>query len=268
MAGMSTLAGSLPRPARISFHSVLWPKEHGSWSLALEPIVLGLLIAPSWSGAWFGLAAFAVFLARRPLRAGVAETKPDRRTAAWQALAACAAVAFCAAVIAFRSARAETFGWLMPSVVGGAVFLAFDLRRDGREQIAEVAGAFAFACLTAVLVSLGNRPGVVAAAAGAVMLARSVPTVLVVREFLRERKSRSASSPLALFLALAAAAVVAALHRRGEAPLVAVGLGGLLAARAAVLFFARPAVRASTLGMFEVVLGIVFVVGCGLAWPN
>ena len=33
------------------------PKEHGSWSLALEPVAFGLLVAPSAAGAALALAA-------------------------------------------------------------------------------------------------------------------------------------------------------------------------------------------------------------------
>jgi hypothetical protein len=44
------------------------PKEHGSWSLAIEPVVFGLIAAPSVAGGWFGLAVLAAFFARRPVR--------------------------------------------------------------------------------------------------------------------------------------------------------------------------------------------------------
>ena len=37
------------------------PNEHGSWSLALEPLALGLLVAPSAAGAALGLAAACGF---------------------------------------------------------------------------------------------------------------------------------------------------------------------------------------------------------------
>ncbi|MCB0972737.1 MAG: YwiC-like family protein, partial [Acidimicrobiales bacterium] len=44
------------------------PTEHGGWGLTLEPVVLGLLVAPSIAGTCIGLAAIVAFLARTPLR--------------------------------------------------------------------------------------------------------------------------------------------------------------------------------------------------------
>src|ERR1017187_2204793 len=44
------------------------PKEHGSWSLALEPVAFGLLVAPSASGAGLALAAVSGFFLRRPMK--------------------------------------------------------------------------------------------------------------------------------------------------------------------------------------------------------
>ncbi|HRO23471.1 MAG TPA: YwiC-like family protein, partial [Promineifilum sp.] len=42
----------------VSFKSVALPAEHGSWSLVSEPIVLGMLVAPTWAGLALVIAAF------------------------------------------------------------------------------------------------------------------------------------------------------------------------------------------------------------------
>src|SRR6516162_7239992 len=55
------------------------PKEHGSWSLALEPVALGLFVAPSAGGGALAVAAMAGFLMRRPLKLGVAAKTDPRR---------------------------------------------------------------------------------------------------------------------------------------------------------------------------------------------
>jgi hypothetical protein len=47
---------------------LILPKEHGSWSLALEPLALGLLAAPSLAGGPLAIAAIAGFFLRRPLK--------------------------------------------------------------------------------------------------------------------------------------------------------------------------------------------------------
>ena len=75
------------------WREIVWPREHGSWSLALEPLALGLLVAPSLAGTWFALAVLAGFLARRPLKMAVKDAKPERRAAARGLLAVCGIVA-------------------------------------------------------------------------------------------------------------------------------------------------------------------------------
>jgi hypothetical protein len=47
---------------------VALPSEHGGWSLTLEPVALGLLVAPSWPGLALGAAALVAFVARTPLK--------------------------------------------------------------------------------------------------------------------------------------------------------------------------------------------------------
>ena len=58
---------------------LVWPKEHGSWSLALEPVALGLIAAPSLGGIALGMAVMAGFFARRPLKIAVGDRNPARR---------------------------------------------------------------------------------------------------------------------------------------------------------------------------------------------
>jgi hypothetical protein len=52
---------------RSPWRAVVIPSEHGGWGLTLEPVVLGLLVAPSIAGLAIGVAAFLAFLVRTPL---------------------------------------------------------------------------------------------------------------------------------------------------------------------------------------------------------
>lgn len=56
-----------PSRARLRF---LLPREHGGWAFLLLPLTAGLLVRPSWTGAWVAGGALAIFLARGPLQAG------------------------------------------------------------------------------------------------------------------------------------------------------------------------------------------------------
>ncbi len=262
------------RPFPATAPSSVWrdlvmPKEHGSWSLAFEPVALGLLAAPTPAGAMFAVAVAAGFFARRPLGIAWREQKAERRAAAWTAVLVCGAVAALFTAGAVALGGVAWLGWLAPAALLGAVFLGFDLRRAGREEAAEVAGSAAFACLPAAFGALAGWPAAVSLALAAVMLGRAVPTVLCVRAMLRGAKTGEHRPGMALATAALALAAGVWLAAGGYAPWSAAALLGVLAVRAgAWLVFPRPALRARTLGMIEAVLGVAFVLVAGLGWNS
>ena len=75
------------------------PPEHGCWGLLLEPIVIGLVAAPSRAGALIALAATGVFLSRQPLKVLLNDVAAGRR-AARTYTAALLAVSYLAAAAA------------------------------------------------------------------------------------------------------------------------------------------------------------------------
>src|SRR5437868_2650234 len=48
--------------------SVALPVEHGSWGFLLEPLVAGILLAPSIASPWITMLVVGGFLLRQPLR--------------------------------------------------------------------------------------------------------------------------------------------------------------------------------------------------------
>lgn len=44
------------------WRSVAVPSEHGGWGLTFEPVLLGLIVAPSWAGVAIGVAAIVAIL--------------------------------------------------------------------------------------------------------------------------------------------------------------------------------------------------------------
>src|SRR5215212_8962980 len=83
---------TIPLPARtVSLRPLALPAEHGGWGFLFEPMLLGLLVAPSWSGALVGAAALFAFLARHPLKLALQDVMRGRsypRTRYCRALAA------------------------------------------------------------------------------------------------------------------------------------------------------------------------------------
>lgn len=249
-----------------AFHLVL-PKEHGSWSLAFEPVALGLLTAPSKAGIPLAFAAGAGFFLRRPLRL-LLQTRPDPR----RPLAA-----FCAGSLillaGFGLALAARLGgvaqlWpLIPAAFAGAIFVWFDARNENRAGAVEIAGATSFALLPAAFASLAGWRMESSLALAAVMLARSVPTVMLVRTLLRRAKGRTTTKAPVLLATMIATGILFWLAGLSLAPWMTVAMSFLLLARAIWCLSAdRPRLTARQLGYMELILGVVVVLTAAVAW--
>lgn len=255
--------------SRAAGRSIFLPKEHGSWSLALEPLALGLLVAPSWAGGALAGAVLAGFFARRPVKSAFDPLPSSRRLEAretvvmWSALAVVGL--FEAGVLAGWTAL-----WpLLLAVPFGGLFVWFDGRNSSRAVLAELAGSAAFAFVPAAVATLAGRPAEVALGLAALAAARSLPAILAVRTCLRAAKGESAGGTPALIVSLLAFGGVAALVVSGLAPMIAGVLGGLFLLR--TLWLAgpwRPAWPARRLGMVEAVSGVLYVALIAANWPS
>jgi len=265
--GMDIAMPTTPPVSVSLWRDTVAPKEHGSWSLAFEPIVLALAVAPSWPGALFGAALAAGFFARRPLRIALRERDGARRLVAWRALAGCSAIAVTCLGGAVAIAGTAWLAWLLPMAIAGGIFTYCDLHGAGREEVAEIAGAGAFALAPAAFAALAGWAPPAALALAAVMLGRAVPSVMCVRAFLRAAKTGVRRDAPALLSAIGAVAVVAVFFDRELAPFAAVVAMVIFAVRAlALLTLVRPAWRARSVGMLEGGLGLVFIICVAGAW--
>ncbi len=272
---MSTPTPSLAAP-NTSFRSLVMPREHGSWSLAFEPVALGLLVVPSGAGGWLALAVIAGFFTRRPLKLALTLPATDaRRAAAWCwtllfALTAAAALAASSSLGMWRNTPHSSFVSLWPLLLAapfGAAFLWFDLRGEMREAEAELAGSTAFALVPATFATLAGWNAGPALALAVLMLARSMPTVLTVRTYVRSAKGKSASVWPALIAATAFCIVVFALAALHYLPLLACAFVALLAVRSALFLSPlAPAWSAKRIGMLEAVLGLTYLAGLAAAY--
>jgi hypothetical protein len=254
-------------PPLSTWRELVVPREHGSWSLALEPLAFGLIIAPSVAGGWLAVAVMAAFFARRPLRIAWNETRPARRQDAFVSLVACGLISLLAAGAAITVGGVGPMGWLVPSMVAGGCFLAYDLRNGGREEAAEIAGAAAFAMLPMALAAFEGATPAVATSIGVVMCARAVPAVMGVRAALRAAKTGIRRPTPALTATIVALVMTAALVRMELAPATALAAVALLTLRTgALLVYPRIPLRARTIGMIEALLGVAFVIAVGIAW--
>ena len=130
----------------------LLPAEHGSWFMLGFPLVLGLLLRPTWAGLFLGVAALAVFLARPPLR----RVMSGQRAAQLRALLLFTGLAALLGLGALRLAGPQ---FLIPlACLTPFVFLALwaDQQRAVRSLGVELVAQGAFAGLAATMLVAGG----------------------------------------------------------------------------------------------------------------
>lgn len=258
-------ASPAPPPAP-PLHRVVLPAEHGGWAFLGEPLLLGLLVAPSWAGACVAIAAIAGFLARQPLRLFMGDRRRGRRyprtVLAERAFAALAVLAALALVAAVLLARGPVLLALAVAAPLAAVALALDLGLRSREAAAETLAALALGGSAAAVALADGRAVPFAFALWGLLALRALPTIAYVRARLRLDRGERANVALALALHLAAVVTAPlALFAGSFAPAPLAWAVGLLAARAAFgLSPWRPRWRTVWLGVSEVVVGVAFVV--------
>lgn len=257
-----------PVRAAVCRSSVFLPKEHGSWSLALEPILLGLLVAPSGSGVALAVAAIAGFFARRPFKATLGRSSPQRRGA----LPAAILLGFCTCVGLGEAAVLAGAPRLWPLLLAapfGGLFVYFDAQGESREAAAELAGSMAFALLPAAFATLAGWSVPAALALASLTLVRCVPTILTVRTYLRRRKGRPASARLPVLTAVAGLALVVMLAALQQVPWLAVaGALILLARTVGLLSPGAPQWSAKRIGLTEALMGIGYVALAAFAYSG
>jgi hypothetical protein len=245
---------------------LLLPKEHGSWSLALEPLALGLVAAPSAAGGALGAAVLAVFVLRRPLKLLLGGTDPRRSLAFLCAVVLGAVALSCLLLAATLVAPAQLWPLLL-AVPPGTAFVWFESRGESRAAAAELAGAIAFSVIPAACATLAGWTPAAALALAGVMAGRFVPTVMTIRAYLRRNKGQAVSAGPPLAASTAAVIVAVLLARAGQAPWMATAVMVVLLVRACVLLGPfQPRVAASRVGVSESVLGGVLVIVLALIW--
>jgi hypothetical protein len=245
-----------------SLRAVALPTEHGGWGFTLEPVILGLAVAPSWAGAGLAALALAVFLARRPWRLLIEDRRGRRwlpRTAtAARVLAVAAATA--AAGLALAGLRGDPrFWWAGAAALpAAAAQIGADLTRRNRAFLAEAAGALAMgAAAPAIALAAGWEAGP-AFALWAVIAGRALPSILLVRAQIRRSRDQAARPAATHAAHGAAAATLGALAAAGALPWAAAGtVAGLWAW--AGLSLSRPPVPARALGWTQMAAGLLVV---------
>jgi hypothetical protein len=246
----------------ISWKSVALPAEHGGWGFLVEPLVLGMALAPSRAGLCLVGAAVAAFLARHPLRLAFTDrrkgTRYPRTALAERFVVGYGVVALALVGAAVALARAPFWPALVVAAPPALVALWFDARGRSREALPEAAGAVALGGSVSAMALAGGGPPGPAFGAWALLALRAIPAVLYVRARLRLDRERPAGTKTTLLCHVAAVVAAAALAAAGWGPRLGVLALVLLLLRAAFgLSPRRPRLRPQALGFREMGWGLV-----------
>jgi hypothetical protein len=253
------------RPQQVRWRTVALPVEHGGWGLALEPVVLGLCVAPTMPGAFLALATVAAFLTRHPLKLAVGDRRRGRRfprtPVAERFALAYASVALVAFLLALTTAPRI---FLLPLAVAApcaVIQLVYDALGRSRALLPELSGATALAAVPASIALAAGWLLAPAFALWAVLAAtRVVPSILYVRTRLRKNHGKPSSVAPALSIHLLGCALALVLAQFGLIPLPAIAAAILLLLRAAfALSPLCPQVTAKQIGFSEIAFGLITI---------
>jgi hypothetical protein len=250
-----------------SIRSIALPTEHGGWGFTLEPIILGLLAAPSPTGWELGVAAIAVLLARRPVKI-VATDLVRRRWLPRSRIALLFALGYGSIAIAglIGAFVTETGPFWWPYLVA-IPFALYALRADAHSKSrtlgAEISGAVAMGSTAAAITMGAGMAWQPAFGLWLVLAARDLGGIVLARAQIRRVKGGQAGAGAVMGVHAAALAVVAAGAVLGVVPWLGVVAVGLVTAVSGVSL-ARPPVPARIVGWTQIGVGFTVAVLTGV----
>jgi hypothetical protein len=266
-------AGQAASAVRPRIRSIALPTEHGGWGFTLEPILLGLLVAPS-AAAWeISAAALGIFLARRPVKI-VSTDLVRKRWLPRSRMALLFAVlygglALAGTVGAFFTAEGPFWIPVFVALPFALYALRADARSKNRALLPELSGSIAMGATVAAIALGGGWDLAPAFGLWLVLAARDVAAIALVRGQIRRLHGRPTGASMIYAVQAGATSVVVVAAIADIVPwlsAVAIGLVGL----AAAVSLNRPPVEAKVIGWTQMAVGLMVVLvtatGVHLGW--
>lgn len=215
--GGASLKNGVALKNGVRMRNIALPAEHGGWGFALEPLLLGLLVAPSLPGLFLSVTTLAAFLARHPLKMAMSDRHRGRRLLRTPIAERFALLYMAISVVSFLAAikTAPSYQFLLPLLLASPlalIQLLFDRISRSRALLPELAGSTAMASIASSIALAYGWPPAPAFGLWAILAARVVPTILYVRVRLKTLHRQEATMGWALsahVLAIVAACVLA-----------------------------------------------------------
>lgn len=260
--GSNSLDPSQHASPRVSIRSIALPTEHGGWGFTLEPILLGLLVAPSASAWEISAAALGIFLARRPVKI----LSTDLVRGRWLRRSKIALIfaliygsfALAGAIGALFTAEGPFWIPVLVALPFALLALRADAHSKNRALIAELSGSIAMGATVTAITVAGGWDLAPAFGLWLVLAARDVAAISLVRGQVRRVHNKPAGAKSIYVVQAASILVVAIAAMAGIVPwlgVVAIGVVGLVA----VVSLNRDPVPAKVIGWTQMGVGLAVV---------
>lgn len=258
---------------QVRWRSIALPTEHGGWGFTLEPILLGLLVAPTWAGFGLALATAAVFLARRPVKLVSTDLVrkrrlPRTRIAFWFGLGY-SVLALTGLVLTIATADGPFWWPLVVAIPFAAISLRADAQSRSHGLLPELAGGIAMGSAAAAIALAADWDWAAAFGLWLVLASRSYAAIIFARAQVRRAKDQPHDRSGVMAAQVVAVLVVGLAAALAIVPLLS-ALAIFLLGVGSFYGLARPPVPAKTVGWTQMVFGLLVValtaVGVSTGW--
>ncbi|GGJ41110.1 YwiC-like family protein [Deinococcus roseus] len=250
-------------PSRNLIKSVALPTEHGGWGFTLEPVLLGLLVAPNAAGWGLGLLALMGFLGRHPIKLCLADVRRKKMYPRTRLALGFAALYVTLGILGLWLAlsQAQQNFWLpllcVTPLMG--VQLWFDAQNKSRNLLPELCGSIAMGAVATAIALAGGVNSEVACALWIILGVRSVTSIWFARTQVMRARGKTVDLKPSLLVGILGWFALAWTGIQQITPMFAVvAMTALLGYQ--VYAFRQPPMAAKVVGWGQMAFGLLFVV--------
>lgn len=257
---MEMAVASISPKRNVKLKQIALPTEHGSWGFLFEPLLAGILLAPSIVSIWFAILLIGAFLTRQPLKIYLNDLQAKRNLpqteAAFKFILIFGSIFAAGLLGSLYFAKAESFYPFLLILPLGIYQIYCDASKKSRQLLPELTGAVAISSSIAAVTIAGGFNWSTSLALWAVFICRLIPSILYVRNRLKLEKGKSFSAISVAITNFIAFVAVGLLALNGLIPKLPIAMFFILMIRSILGLSAyRKRIKAMRIGVWEVIYG-------------